>query len=180
MSVGQVALAAGQVLLIAIGSLINGYAVHVIALHDHRQQRHPLRSFARVAPAKASPDAEPGSTQASVSMLDLYHTGPQKQARAHAASAPAHHLKQRCEILAAMGRRLHPVVPHPCPALCQLWMLRQLQLPWLYLLPHEVASCQICCLYDRFEEQQMLQRPPGLPLHLVLRSVAVACMHRVL
>jgi hypothetical protein len=33
MSIGQVALAAGQVLLIVFGSLTNGYAVYVIASH---------------------------------------------------------------------------------------------------------------------------------------------------
>jgi hypothetical protein len=37
MSVGQVALAAGQVLLIVFGSVINDYAVYVIALHVSRQ-----------------------------------------------------------------------------------------------------------------------------------------------
>jgi hypothetical protein len=39
MSVGQVALAAGQVLLIVFGSLINDYAVYAIASHVSRQHQ---------------------------------------------------------------------------------------------------------------------------------------------
>jgi hypothetical protein len=42
MSVGQAALAAGQVLLIVSGSLKNDYAVYVIASHVSRQQCMPL------------------------------------------------------------------------------------------------------------------------------------------
>jgi hypothetical protein len=41
MSVGQVALATGQVLLIVFGSFINDYAVYVIASHVSRQQKEP-------------------------------------------------------------------------------------------------------------------------------------------
>jgi hypothetical protein len=43
MSVGQVALATGQALLIVFGSLITDYAVYVIASHVSRQ--HSLRGY---------------------------------------------------------------------------------------------------------------------------------------